>query len=67
MKISIGKMQVLALCGILSPIVYVATVALGGFMDPTYSHIVKTVSELVQIGAPNRDLLNTLLVIYTSS
>jgi sulfite exporter TauE/SafE len=64
MKISNGKIQALALCGILSPIVYVVTVALGGILDPSYSHIGKTVSELVEMGAPNRDLLNVLLVVY---
>ncbi len=64
MKISNGKIQALALCGILSPIVYVITVAVGGFLDPSYSHIGKTVSELVEVGAPNRNLLNVMLVVY---
>ncbi|HEX7482926.1 MAG TPA: hypothetical protein VF350_05630 [Candidatus Bathyarchaeia archaeon] len=67
MKISNGKIQALALCGILSPIVYVVTVVLGGILDPSYSHIGKTVSELVERGAPNRDLLNVLLVFIMSS
>jgi hypothetical protein len=64
MNISNGKIRALAICGILSPIVYVITVALGGFLDPSYSQIGKTVSELVQRGAPNRDLLNSMLVVY---
>jgi hypothetical protein len=64
MKISNDKVQALALCGILSPIIYVITVAVGGFLDPSYSQIGKTVSELVQAGAPNRDLLNIMLVSY---
>ena len=64
MNISNGKIRALAICGILSPIVYVITVALGGFLDPSYSQIGKTVSELVQRGAPNRDLLNAMLVVY---
>jgi hypothetical membrane protein len=58
------KIQSLALCGILSPIIYLIAVAIGGFLDPTYSHFGKTVSELVQMGAPNRDLLNIMLVAY---
>jgi len=58
------KIRSLALCGILSPIVYFIAVAMGGFLDPSYSHIGKTVSELVQMGAPNRDLLNVILVVY---
>jgi len=64
MKISNRKIQVLAICGVLSPIVYVITVALGGFLDPSYSQIGKTVSELVEMGAPHRDLLNIMLVVY---
>ena len=64
MNISNGKIRALAVCGILSPIVYVITVALGGFLDPSYSQIGKTVSELVQRGAPNRDLLNSMLIVY---
>jgi hypothetical protein len=64
MIISNRKIQALALCGILSPIIYVVTVAIGGILDPSYSQIGKTVSELVQRGAPNRDLLNALLVVY---
>ena len=64
MKLSNGKIGVLALCGVLSPIIYVITVAVGGFLDPSYSQVGKTVSELVQIDAPNRDLLNIMLVFY---
>jgi hypothetical protein len=64
MSSSNGKMRALALCGILSPIIYVISVAVGGILDPSYSQIGKTVSELVQRGAPNRDLLNVMLVVY---
>jgi len=41
MKISNGKIQVLALCGILSPIVYVVTVALADFWTPPSRTLVK--------------------------
>ena len=64
MTTSNGKIRALALCGILSPIIYVITVAIGGFLDPSYSHVGKTVSELVERGAPNRDSLNIMLVVY---
>jgi hypothetical protein len=53
MTISNGKIRALALCGILSPIIYVITVAIGGFLDPSYSHVGKTVSKLVERGSPN--------------
>ena len=64
MIISNIKIRALALCGILSTIIYFIAVAIGGFLDPAYSHIGKTVSELVQMGAPNRDLINIILVVY---
>jgi hypothetical protein len=59
-----GKLKILALCGILAPIVYVIALIVGNILDPTYSQIGKTVSELIQQGAPNRDLLNAIFIIY---
>ncbi len=64
MKLQGIKFKLFALCGILSPLVYIVAVALGGILDPSYSHVTKTVSELVQLGAPNRELLNALFVVY---
>jgi len=57
-------LKILAFCGILAPIVYVAALLVGNILDPTYSQIGKTVSELIQQGAPNRDLLNTIFIVY---
>lgn len=54
----------LAACGILAPIVYVAALVIGNILDPSYSQIGKTVSELIQRDAPNRDLLNAIFIIY---
>jgi hypothetical protein len=64
MKISNDKIRLLAVAGILSPIIYFITLVVGGVLDPSYSQIGKTVSELVETGAPNRDLLNAMLVVY---
>jgi len=33
-------------------------------LDPTYSQVGKTVSELIERGAPNRDVLNGIFVVY---
>lgn len=60
----VGKLRVLALCGILAPIIYVAALLIGNILDPTYSQIGKTVSELIERGAPNRDLLNAIFIGY---
>jgi hypothetical protein len=59
-----AHLKFLSVCGILAPIVYVMALVIGNILDPTYSQIGKTVSELIQRGAPNRDLLNAIFVIY---
>lgn len=61
---SSGKLKVLALCGILAPILYVAALVVGNILDPSYSQVGKTISELIEQGAPNRDLLNAIFIIY---
>ena len=64
MSQSNGKLKVLALCGILAPILYLAALVVGSILDPSYSQVGKTVSELIESGAPNRDLLNAIFIIY---
>jgi hypothetical protein len=54
----------LMLCGILSPILYVMTVALGGFLRPDYSHKSQFISELIVIDAPNKNMLDALFGLY---
>ena len=51
-----------AICGIIAPILYLLMVIIGGALSPGYSHISETVSELLVSGAPNKPLLNTLLI-----
>jgi hypothetical protein len=58
------KIKILALTGILAPIIYVLALVIGNILDPAYSQVGKTVSELIQQGAPNRDLLNAIFVVY---
>jgi len=52
------------LSGVLAPIIYVATVILGGLLRPGYSHVAEAISELVAAGAPNRPLLSALFILY---
>ncbi len=59
-----NKLKILALCGILAPIVYITALVVGNILDPSYSQIGKTVSELIQQGTPTRDLLNAIFIIY---
>src|SRR6266571_1341392 len=58
------QIRILAAYGILAPLVYVAALVVGNVLDPTYSQVGKTVSELIERGAPNRDLLNGIFVVY---
>jgi hypothetical membrane protein len=52
-----------AICGIITPILYLLMVIIGGALSPGYNHITETVSELLVAGAPNRPLLATLMII----
>lgn len=54
----------LAACGIIAPIIYVGTVALGGFWRPDYSHRSRAISELTEREAPNKRTLDGLFLIY---
>ncbi len=58
------RQRILLLCGILAPLVYVATVVLGGLITPCYSQKSQAVSELTQSGAQNKFLLDPLFALY---
>lgn len=58
------QIKILAVYGILPPLLYIAALVIGNILDPTYSQVGKTVSELIERGAPNRDLLNGIFVVY---
>ena len=55
--------QILAICGILSPIVYTAMWIICGSLDSNYSHIRDDISSLFAVGAPNRRLSQTFMII----
>jgi hypothetical protein len=57
--------KLLLVCGILSALLYVATVELAATRWPGYSAASQTVSELIGIGAPTRALVVPLFVIYS--
>ncbi len=54
--------QVLAVCGMLSPIVYTVMWVLGGILQPDYSHIRDDVSSLFAVGAPNKRLMQSFII-----
>ena len=54
--------QILAVCGLLSPIVYTAMWIYCGSLDSDYSHIRDDISSLFAIGAPNRRLAQSFII-----
>jgi uncharacterized protein DUF998 len=58
------QLKILATWGMLAPLFYVVALIAGNILDPTYSQVGKTVSELIERGAPNRDLLDGIFVVY---
>lgn len=54
----------LGLAGVLAPLVYGGTVILGGGLTAGYSHVGNAISELIQAGAPHRETLERLFLIY---
>jgi hypothetical protein len=57
--------QILAICAMLSPIVYTAMWILGGILREDYSHIRDDISSLFAVDAPNQQLFQAFT--FTSS
>jgi hypothetical protein len=57
--------KILLICGILSSLLYVATLRLGAMRWEGYSSTSQTVSELIAIDAPTRTLVVPLFITYS--
>jgi len=55
-------LQILAICGMLSPIVYTVIWILGGILQPDYSHIRDDISSLFAVSAPNKGLMQYFII-----
>ncbi len=55
--------QIVAICGMLSPIIYTATWILGGILRSDYSHIRDDISSLYAVDAPNQRLYQSFIII----
>jgi hypothetical protein len=55
--------QFLAICGMLSPIVYSAMWIIGGKIQSGYSHIRDDISSLFAVGAPNQKLMQIFIIL----
>jgi len=59
---SVDIFQILAICGMLSPIVYTVMWILGGILQPDYSHIRDDISSLFAVKAPNKGLMQSFII-----
>jgi drug/metabolite transporter (DMT)-like permease len=55
--------QILAICGMLSPIFYTAMWIIGGKLQSDYSHIRHDISSLFAVGAPNQRLMQFFIIV----
>ena len=58
-----NKFKILAICGILSPILYTLLWILGGILVPGYSHIRDDVSSLIAVDAYRRAFFHSFIII----
>jgi hypothetical membrane protein len=52
------------LIGIITPLLYIFSVILGGALWPGYSHVTQAISELTMASAPNLGLMDSLFTAY---
>ncbi len=55
-------LQILAVCGMLSPIIYTAMWIICGNLDSDYNHIRDDISSLFAVGAPNKRLAQSFVI-----
>jgi len=58
-----NPLQVLAVCGMLSPILYTLMWILGGFLRSDYSHVRDDISSLFAVGAPRKRIFNAIIIV----
>ena len=55
--------QILAICGMTSPIVYTIMWILGGIVRSDYNHVRDNISSLFAVGAPKKRLFNSFIIV----
>jgi hypothetical protein len=55
--------QILAIFGMLSPIIYTAMWIIGGVLQSDYNHIRDDISSLFAVGVPNKRLMQSFIII----
>ena len=57
-----STLQVLAICGMVSPILYTFMWILGGVLRQDYSHVRDDISSLFAVGAPRQKLFQSIII-----
>jgi hypothetical protein len=60
---NMNVVQIVALCGMLSPVVYTAMWILGGLLRSDYNHIRDDISSLFAVDAPNQRLMQSFIIV----
>jgi drug/metabolite transporter (DMT)-like permease len=55
--------QLVAICGMLSPIIYTAMWILGGILQSDYNHIRDDISSIFAVDAPNQRLMQSFIIV----
>jgi len=55
--------QILAICGMISPLIYTAMWIRGGRLQSDYSHIRDDISSLFAVGAPHKRLMQSFIIV----
>jgi hypothetical protein len=50
-------------CGIVGPLLFVATIGIGGALHPGYNQLLSSISDLSSIDAPNRNPINAGFIV----
>lgn len=53
--------------GIVLPLFYLSAVLISGFLRSDYSHVSNAISELIVADAPNKLIIDIILILYNSS
>jgi len=61
--LDINLFQILAICGMASPIVYTMMWILGGILRSNYNHIRDDISSLFAVEAPRKRLFNSFIIV----
>ena len=55
--------QILAICGMVSPIIYTLMWILGGILRSDYNHVRDDISSLFAVEAPRKQLFNSFIIV----